>query len=199
MRKCILLLLAIILSIYTTARAENMTILYPPTDISTITELYQGILLKVSDTHYVYVYVTKSDGWYYDRKVMMVSTINGGKTWSAESQVYDEENVDDHQISGGVTPAGTFVIFLYQRRQSDGKYRGIILRSTNNGASWLDPIVQYDWVAAGNSSIRACFGNMITIDSNKLMQGFFTYAYAFSGGPWDLKVLFSTDDGICNM
>lgn len=111
-----------------------------------------GILLQLPSGRLLSIY-RRAETHRSDRGVIVERTSDDeGAHWSASRVIFEHPSLDTRDVSGGVLPSGTIVLFLntYDFRKDDAsKSRVFYSRSTDGGETWskaiLDPGVEANY------------------------------------------------------
>jgi len=126
-----------------------------------------GILVQSLSNKIFQIYREGAGHISTDGKIVMRTSTDGGKTFSARSIIYqDVVGIDCRNIAGGVTPSGRIVVFFLKFNGTVPTYysQGTIY-SDDDGVTWSNYVIQT--VPSGSSGYSP-YGNMIAIADGKL-------------------------------
>jgi len=151
-----------------------------------------GILVQTFSNKLISIYREGAGHLSNDGKIVMRTSTDGGKTFSARSIIHSEvAGVDCRNVGGGVTPTGRIIIFFLKvNNVVPTFYSQGTMYSDDDGATWSAYTPQMYPVG---STFYSPYGNLIAIANDRLLLPY--YSISPSGGIASM-VKFSDDDGL---
>ncbi|MEO1053458.1 MAG: T9SS type A sorting domain-containing protein [Bacteroidota bacterium] len=162
-----------------------------------------GLQVKVSDYESIYFYregykhVGTNSGRIMARKYNYLTN-----SWSAAWLVFDDPNLDDRNIAGGLNATGDKIILNFTQYNASTQFfmniRTLVSSNLTGAAgTWtLQPTAAFT-----NTNPKAAFsphGHIVKLDNGDLLQGWFIRegTDAAQYGPFKLRLMRSTDNGL---
>jgi len=151
-----------------------------------------GILVQTFSNKLISIYREGAGHLSNDGKIVMRTSTDGGKTFSARSIIHSEvAGVDCRNVGGGVTPTGRIIIFFLKvNNVVPTFYSQGTMYSDDDGATWSTYTTQTYPVG---STFYSPYGNLIAIANDRLLLPY--YSISPSGGIASM-VKFSDDNGL---
>jgi len=151
-----------------------------------------GILVQTFSNKLISIYREGAGHLSNDGKIVMRTSTDGGKTFSARSIIHSEvAGVDCRNVGGGVTPTGRIIIFFLKvNNVVPTFYSQGTMYSDDDGVTWSAYTPQTYPVG---STFYSPYGNLIAIANDRLLLPY--YSISPSGGIASM-VKFSDDNGL---